>query len=1769
MTSSALDGVGDVQSPAPPAFSPLTDPAPDSTTREPSVNPNAVLDEPLSSALEQSQLGIQAECATVPAKLSTTTTAQDASSSSAALSSNHPTNAAATTFGSAQNNLNGDTSTALFSSQTAAMDLMDYSMDSSTYLNPLSRLTAMASLSQRPMGLPMTFPNLSIPDMPRTVRPSQVSISLALEQQDALLNPPAQAAAAPEPSLESFARIEFADSVFEMTTYAVIIGRDQRALDQARKDEKDQEDYQRKVERYARAGIPPPEQPAALANRSKFSKSYVSEEGGMLGPESDGEDEVPRPFKRRKPSVHGSLGEDDTPRASKKRKMSAHGPASGESHEPQVEAPTAEQTLDEKNINFDRQYVSHTPGAAAVDLNALRPSPHVVPFIGIHSPGPNIAQKTKSISRQHLKIKFNPEKGVFEAIPLHKNGFFCDDVHYKDEPVVLKSGSSIQIKDVHFVFVINGVECGKTGGKEEIQQEPVSQARRYSEGGKEMSFDFESSHDPERRSSSPEEVEAPVEPPKEESDSELSDLDEEMADAMDDREDSEIIETVEKDMEDQDQDDDQDQEHEMVLDPDHPLFNIKPEDMTPEMLATLPLLPPKKRGPGRPPKNGIMSKREERLRKKAAMELAKKNMPAPPPGEPPIKRKVGRPRKHPLPENTPDRPTRKYKSRKPREDGEQSDPEKAIKERRREKPKTPPLELNRESYTEEQLQKPNKNYGILIDEVLTAAPGGLSLKQIYKRIQEKYPYYYFSVDTKGWESSVRHNLIGNDAFKKNEEDHRWVRVPGIDIDAGKKRKAASPDHSSSHHAFGQHYPTAAVPPGQLFQTNASGQQGYRPGAVPQGTGYQPAHGQVNMGQHPHQQLSGQPVGAGVQQAPRQAYQTPQQGQHVGQAPDYGDQSAARPFPPNTQPTSYSSPYASRPPPNGTVQPGGVPQNMQRQALPPQNGQGQYNGLPRVNTQSPHLGTAAGARASQPPVTNGVSTPVAPAVKDELVKFVSNFKKTVIDSLSSRSSAPLYIAMSVINRGLGLATESMVPDETTLENIVLGVFEKSKAKVNDQLLHPGLVSELVNFKTNMVKTLAGAKMKPLDAERLILSAMDRVLGFTDHSTMQAATEAGKKEYVEAERVLMGAITNVVNDHQRRLATPAPLPTPGPPQPRATAPMPSAAPAYVSTGHPAQATPARQTMPGTVAIPRQVPGQPQSGIHGPAQPAPRPVVYTQNAPAQNTAQAQYRPTATAPAPIQPDNMTATQTSHSTAARPGTLAPAPNGNGMAPAPIRPTTQTVPQSQVQVGAQARHQHVQQGGQGGPAAAASAPFPPSTPHSLAQSLSAAKSQAQMQGAPSVQQQAQTRAPLAPSHAPQGYTAPTQSANNQVRYSASPALNQTARPLPVQGAPVQTQAPQSIPAKASPQSQPPLQGQAASAPRLPAQASPPLQAAQPHSPLVRTQPTPAPVAQAAGQRPAQFTAQTSAPAQQSQSQGSLARQPTQSPMGQVPSQAQPQIQGTVTTASPRQAPAVPTQHLQGPPAQSSTQRQAQPQAPTAQASPSLGFARPPTQSPSVQASVVQAPPAQAPATRSPTVQTSLPAQVPMARPVPSAAPTPNSAPAPVKTTPSPPVPASTPAPARVSPQAPAQTIAVAPTQAVASGTTNVSTATPNQTIASGMVRIPRPVTTTTQAAAQPSGLASVYPSSMPLPPKPPAPVATPASPETPAAIPASISTATAAATPAVASTGPSPPVPTTASTTTSHFPSVSFGSVGSSASSAQSTATAPPPPPTPTATVAR
>ncbi|KAH0498540.1 hypothetical protein TgHK011_005792 [Trichoderma gracile] len=993
-----------------------------------------------------------------------------------------------------------------FTSQPAAIDHRHAYM-----------MMALASMSAAPPAM----------SPPPTVTPSQMTLpNPAEEGYFGLGSNNNLRQSDPDMGLESFARVEFADSVFQMTTYAVIIGRDQRALEQARRDGKRAEEYQRRVEENASKGLPPPSPIPLPQDRHKFSKSYVSEEGGMLGPESDSEDNG-RPTKRRKTSTTGSSQQN-------------------ENENPQ------------DNIISNRQYVSHTPGAAAVDLASLRPSPWHVPFIGIHSPGPNIASKTKAISREHLKIAYNPDEGVFEAIPLHKNGFFCEDVHYKSEKVVLRCGDRLQIKDVGFRFIINGVERGRTGA-EEYQEEDATK-KRHAQGGKSMSFDFTQSHgNGQIQDTSDELSDVDVSPV------ELSDFGGD--DEGEGEEEEKAAEEGGEEEEEEEEEEEGDEEDEEEGDADVPEASIEGDsEIKDEGEANHDLsMPeiPRKRGPGRPPKNGIMSKREQRLLKKQQQEMAKKTLPQAPPVEPPIKRKVGRPRKHPLPEDGVDRPEkRKYKPRKPKnEDGaEGSDAERRAREKKEKKarPKSPPLELKIEDYTEEQLQKPNKNYGVLIDETLTAAgPDGLTLKQIYKRICQRYPWFYFHTETKGWESSVRHNLIGNEAFRKDETTNLWSRVPGVELDAGKKRKASSPDRGlAAAQAYGHYsYPYAA--------------QHMAPGAHP---GYAPGQAQAPAYQAPT--YAAQPPSHAARPAPYGPSQSPPVHQPVQpavgapppapapiQLPGYGPPAApARPQLGVPQPGAYSSPYASRPPPLASpavkAEDGGA--GVPAAAAPGPVPQPARPSISPAAATEPKAATSGAALAAQKttvqaaahtPQPRPQAAPARPIIEPRLLGAVVGLKNGLVDNLKKAGNPKAEaIVMSALNRCIGLkkeATENDKMEAICIKGIrqVIDGFTKGKSPTpgsstslptdTPPVFEPKVLAALNGLKDASVNAIK-AGLGEAKAEAVTLSAIDRVIGLADASIMPKAAEGEPASNFEGvEQHLMKSIRQLLQGMNQKL------------------------------------------------------------------------------------------------------------------------------------------------------------------------------------------------------------------------------------------------------------------------------------------------------------------------------------------------------------------------------------------------------------------------------------------------------------------------------------------------------------------------------------------------------------------------------------------------------------------------------------------------------------
>lgn len=94
-----------------------------------------------------------------------------------------------------------------------------------------------------------------------------------------------------------------------------------------------------------------------------------------------------------------------------------------------------------------------------------------------------------------------------------------------------------------------------------------------------------------------------------------------------------------------------------------------------------------------------------------------------------------------------------------------------------------------EEIPEQYRSKPNLPYSILITDVLRkkGTERGMSLSEIYKGIQELYPFYFYCPD--GWQSSVRHNLSLNKSFRKiSKEGKGWLWGVNEEVIAEKDRQ---------------------------------------------------------------------------------------------------------------------------------------------------------------------------------------------------------------------------------------------------------------------------------------------------------------------------------------------------------------------------------------------------------------------------------------------------------------------------------------------------------------------------------------------------------------------------------------------------------------------------------------------------------------------------------------------------------------------------------------------------------------------------------------------------------------------------------------------------------------------------------------------------------------------------------------------------------------------------------------------------------------------
>ncbi|RMZ09654.1 hypothetical protein D0862_03536 [Hortaea werneckii] len=332
-------------------------------------------------------------------------------------------------------------------------------------------------------------------------------------------------------------------------------------------------------------------------------------------------------------------------------------------------------------------------------------------------------------------------------------------------------------------------------------------------------------------------------------------------------------------------------------------------------------LPQKRKGPGRPPKNGLISKRDQALVKRKQKEYEKRGQLAPgldelvamvraetkakeaaakaaargeAPPEIPIMQSIeadalpmplqpsaeGAPSLEgmlPKTSATPMDPTRRASSPKPKRLVKSPSPMKPEHE-----------------YTEEEMKKPTITYVHILDEVLRDHPiGKADLQELYDRICKRYPYFKYKTGTSGWQSSVRHNLLQHERFKEDGRSGKgrlWAINWDYPLEKEKKRRVTPPPRPAYPPMQNGQYapmpygaPYAGAPYGQ--QT-VNGQPAPPPNfsGPPQPGGPNAYYSPYAPGQYPAPNQPQQPMQPG-QQAPGATVtpsQTPRPPQQVGQ-----------------------------------------------------------------------------------------------------------------------------------------------------------------------------------------------------------------------------------------------------------------------------------------------------------------------------------------------------------------------------------------------------------------------------------------------------------------------------------------------------------------------------------------------------------------------------------------------------------------------------------------------------------------------------------------------------------------------------------------------------------------------------------------------------------------------------------------------------------------------------------------------------------------------
>ena len=627
-----------------------------------------------------------------------------------------------------------------------------------------------------------------------------------------------------EPTLSAFpafAKLEFPDADKYMRTHALFLGKDIKAFKRAK-----QEDFksQQKL-----GSVPlksssssgdvcfPPRKLQSRRSKS-IACSIVSDSGGIMGLDMH---------------LAGSI---------KKRKVGKSYSTSSSSNKTSRRSSLgfmAAQTGDQSLAGF----------ATPADALSHLPSPHECPMIKIHPPK-SAGRGTLGfggISRTHAKIAYNFEKQLFEVEVFGRNGLWVNEVHFAAGEIhELRNGDVVQIGGVTMRFLLPNIALGETGPEFVAESEVGAMSFEFEDGRGESivnagdnSFDSSSSSDDNRSGQGPEEEDYGNDVPNQTEDNHLeSECEELTAQAF--RNHLPHKDALNNDSENKDGDNDDDEDiKETISKPKRkiksrreaePKSKAKAKPNPEPKVESLPAQP-RRKGPGRPPK-GLISKRElaEQVRKakEAAKLAASANGPsqvvvgtASQPGNgvdsksqqpdgKPVKRKYT---KRITAENQP------HESPNIRDSIEQTEsvtPNEvpavmSSKPPKKKKPatpvKSPSPDWDVTKYTEQQLLRPPQSYVVLIHEALSkSSTGAMPLSQIYRAIMIRHPWYKFGVKGPGWQSSVRHNLSGHDAFNKIERKGKgwmWGLDHSISIEKNTKKIPTPPVQTQQVYGPGQ------------------------------------------------------------------------------------------------------------------------------------------------------------------------------------------------------------------------------------------------------------------------------------------------------------------------------------------------------------------------------------------------------------------------------------------------------------------------------------------------------------------------------------------------------------------------------------------------------------------------------------------------------------------------------------------------------------------------------------------------------------------------------------------------------------------------------------------------------------------------------------------------------------------------------------------------------------------------------------------------------